>query len=278
MNEHLSTGFDFNSDELIKLFDELPFWSAPFGVKLLENIIIKKNSTVLDIGFGTGFPLTELAMRFGMSSKIYGIDPWEAAIKRAEEKITFYGIGNVEVICGVAEDIPLMDNSVDLITSNNGLNNVADINKTLSECSRIMKSGGQFIQTMNLNTTMIEFYDILEEVLKELRMDAEIDTMRHHIYTMRKPLDEWVELIEQNGFSVKNIIQDQFNYTFADRSAMLQYYFIRLAFLGTWKSIVPENKQTEIFKIIEKRMNKIAEDQGFFRLSVPFVLIDSQKI
>lgn len=278
MNDHLITAFDFNSDELIELFDELPFWAAPFGLKLLENVRMRKNSTVLDIGFGAGFPLTELAMRFGKSSKVYGIDPWEAAIKRAEKKIAFYGIDNVEIIRGVAENIPLGDRSVDLITSNNGLNNVSDLNKTLSECSRIMKSGGQFIQTMNLSETMIEFYDIMEEVLKEWGMQTEIDAMWNHIYRMRKPLEELVSLVEQNGFSVKKVIKDQFNYTFADGSTVLQYYFIRLAFLDSWKNIVSEDKQAEIFEIIENKMNKIAEDQGFFKLSIPFAVIDSEKI
>ncbi|QIK59561.1 class I SAM-dependent methyltransferase [Dysgonomonas sp. HDW5A] len=278
MNDHLVTAFDFNSDELIELFDELPFWAAPFGLKLLENVRMRKNSTVLDIGFGAGFPLTELAMRFGKSSKVYGIDPWEAAIKRAEKKIAFYGIDNVEIIRGVAENIPLGDRSVDLITSNNGLNNVSDLNKTLSECSRIMKSVGQFIQTMNLSETMIEFYDIMEEVLKEYGMQTEIDAMWNHIYRMRKPLEELVSLVEQNGFSVKKVIKDQFNYTFADGSTVLQYYFIRLAFLDSWKNIVSEDKQAEIFEIIENKMNKIAEDQGFFKLSIPFAVIDSEKI
>lgn len=277
MNDHLLTTFDFNSDELIELFDELPFWAAPFGLRLLENVRMTKNSTVLDIGFGAGFPLTELAMRFGKSSKVYGIDPWEAAIKRAEKKLAFYGIDNVEIIRGVAEDIPLANESVDLITSNNGLNNVSDLNKALDECSRIMKSGGQFIQTMNLNETMIEFYDIMEEVLIERAMKTEIDTMKNHIYTMRRPLEEVIDLVEQKGFSVKKVINDQFSYTFADGSTMLQYYFIRLAFLNSWKSIVPEDKQTEVFEAIENKMNKVANNQGFFKLNIPFVVIDSVK-
>lgn len=278
MNEHLSTDFDFNSDELIELFDELPFWSAPFALKLLENIDVKKNSIVLDIGFGAGFPLTELAMRFGKTSKIYGIDPWEAVIKRAEKKIAFYGIENVEIICGVAENIPLANDSIDLITSNNGLNNVSDLNQTLSECSRIMKNGGQFIQSMNMDKSMIEFYNIMEEVLNGFGLKSEIAAMKNHIYTMRKPLDQMIELVEQHGFSVKKVIKDQFNYTFADGSTMLQHYFIRLAFLDSWKNIVSENDRVEVFKNIENKMNRVAEDQGFFNLNVPFVVIDSVKI
>lgn len=277
MPKYLETNFDINSDRLVELFDELPLWAAPFGLKLLDNIRFRKNITALDIGFGAGFPLTELAMRLGSSCKIYGIDPWETAIKRAEKKIDFYGIKNIEIIRGVAENIPLKDNFIDLITSNNGINNVSDLNKTLSECSRVMKSGGQFIQTMNLDTTMIEFYDIMENVLQDLKMESEFSKMREHIYKKRRPLNEFIELMEQNDFSVSNIINDRFYYKFNDGTTMLQHYFIRLAFLDGWKNIVPADKQVEIFKIIENRMNEKAKEDGFFELGVPFVLIDCEK-
>ena len=43
--------------------------------------------TVLDVGFGTGFPLLELAQRLGKSATIYGIDPWEAAHERTHLKM-----------------------------------------------------------------------------------------------------------------------------------------------------------------------------------------------
>jgi len=140
MSNYLRTDFDFDSDLLLELFDELPIWAAPFGLKLLNSIKYRKNISALDIGFGAGFPLTEIAMRFGETCKIYGIDPWEAAIRRTKKKIQFYEIKNVEIINGVAENIPLPDKSVELITSNNGLNNVENIEKALSECSRITKT------------------------------------------------------------------------------------------------------------------------------------------
>lgn len=277
MRSDLITNFDFDSDELVELFDDLPFWAASFGLKLLDNVKIKKNSTILDIGFGAGFPLTELAMRFGKTSKIYGIDPWEAAIRRTEKKIEFYNITNVEIIRGVAENIPLADKSVDLITSNNGLNNVSDLKIALSECSRIIKSKGQFIQTMNTDKSMLEFYNIMEETLNEEGLISEINIMKNHIHEHRKPLDEMIEMLEQNDFSVNKVIEDQFSYTFADGSTMLQYYFIRLAFLNSWKNIVSTNERSKIFKIIEDKMNKIAEKQGYFKLTIPYYVIDSER-
>ena len=49
--------------------DDLPLWSAPFGLKLLETLKFKKNINVLDIGCGEGFPLIEIAARFGNGKK-----------------------------------------------------------------------------------------------------------------------------------------------------------------------------------------------------------------
>jgi ubiquinone/menaquinone biosynthesis C-methylase UbiE len=175
MKPYLNNNFDLN--ELIDVFDELPLWSAPFGLKLLENINYKQNITALDIGFGAGFPLTEIAMRLGNSSTVYGIDRWKETFQRVNQKIYYYGINNIKLIEGVAESIPLESESVDLITSNKGINNISDIDKALSECSRIIKSGGQFVQTMNLDKSMIEFYNQLESVLSEMKLYKEIELM-----------------------------------------------------------------------------------------------------
>lgn len=166
MKKYLSNDFDFK--EYVNVADECPIWSAPFGLKLLDHIDYKKNISALDIGFGTGFPLTEIALRLGENSTVYGIDPWTDAIIRAKKKIEYYQITNIRIIEGVAESIPLSDQSLDLIVSNNGINNVGDIDQVISECSRIIKPGGQFVQTMNLDKSMIEFYEQLEMVLSEM--------------------------------------------------------------------------------------------------------------
>jgi len=277
MQEYLDTNFDINSNELVEVFDELPLWAAAFGLKLLDKLRLRKNITILDIGFGAGFPLTELAMRYGETCIIYGIDPWKAAIKRALKKIEFYGIKNIKIIDGVAEDVPLDNSSVDLIVSNNGLNNVDDLDKALSECSRIIKNDGQFILTFNLNTTMIEFYNILGDLLLELNLNSELQKMKQHIYKKRRPFNEFIEKLERNGFVIKEIDQSKFEYKFVDGTAMLNHYFIRLAFLDAWKNIIPSGKRTEIFNELEYRMNKIAGSNGLFNLTVPFVVIDSEK-
>lgn len=274
MKNYLQTAWDLNSEKLIEVLDEVPFWSAPFGLKLLDGINYKKGIHALDIGCGTGFPLTEIAMRLGNNAKIYGIDPWDVAGNRAKKKIAIYGIKNTNIIWGVAENIPLDDNSIDLIVSNNGLNNVKDLDQSLSECARIMKSGGQFIQTVNLKESMIEFYTAMEKVLSEQGLDQSVQAMQGHIESKRKPLDQYLEQIQSQGFTIKSVDHHNFEYKFVDGTTMLNHYFIQLAFLESWKELVPIEKQAEIFELIEEELNRIGQSEGYIKLSVPFVVID----
>jgi arsenite methyltransferase len=268
---------NLDSPENINVFDELPLWSAPFGIRLFEQIQLRKNITALDIGFGAGFPLTELAMRLGKSCTVFGIDPWEAAIVRTEEKLKHYGISHVKIIRGVAEEIPLEDNSVDLIVSNNGINNVADLSRVLAECSRVMRVNGQLVLSVNLDTTMIEFYSVMEEVLSELDMGETILKIQEHIYSKRKPLTELKALLDQNAFAVRNIVEDRFTYQFVDGTTLFQHFFLRLAFLPSWKNIVPAEKQEQVFERIEARLNEQARLTGKCILTVPFVVINCEK-
>lgn len=276
MKKYLSNSFDFK--KLVDLYDEVPLWSAPFGLKLLEYVNYRQNITVLDIGFGNGFPLTELAMRLGEGSVVYGIDPWTDAIERAKRKIEYYGINNVKIIEGVAESIPLENNSIDLIVSNNGLNNVEDLDKSLSECSRVMKQGGQFVMTVNLDKSMFEFYSQLEMVLEELKMQDEIEKMQQHIYHKRKPLDELIKLINKHSFAIKDLEHDQFDYRFAHANALFSHYFIRLAFMDSWIEILPADKLDLTFDKVEKRLDELASLHGVIKLSIPFVVINTTKL
>jgi arsenite methyltransferase len=285
MSESNNQGFNLDEPSLISVLDELPFWSAPFGIKLLEKIVPKKNMAVLDIGFGTGFPIIELAMRLGDTCKIYGMDPWNAASDRAREKMRAYGIKNCEILPAETQyvaslpcnndHIPLPDQTIDLVVSNNGLNNVADLDRTLSECGRIMKPGGQLVFTMNLDGTMVEFYNVMENVLAAHHLADAISAMHQHIYEKRRPLDEVLSLLRHTGFSIGSVDHDLFFYKFADGTALFRHFFIRLAFLDAWKKIVPVEKQESIFDEIEIRINEISNELGYFRLSVPFVVIGS---
>ena len=66
--EYYNNPSGIGDSDLISVYDELPLWSAPFGSLLLDTVRLKKDIKILDIGCGTGFPLLELAQRFGKGS------------------------------------------------------------------------------------------------------------------------------------------------------------------------------------------------------------------
>ena len=105
MDNYLKTSYNLNDAEVVSVIDELSLWSAPFGLKLLDKIYYRKNITTVDIGSGLGFPLLEVAMRLGNSCKVFGIDPWEAAVERTKKKIEIYGISNVKMIFSATPEI-----------------------------------------------------------------------------------------------------------------------------------------------------------------------------
>lgn len=277
MDNYLRSNYDLNNKELVSVIDELPLWSAPFGLRLLEKIKYRKNIAALDIGSGLGFPLLEVAMRLGNTCKLYGIDPWEAAVERMAAKIKIYGISNVEIINGLAERIPLPDKSVDLILSNNGLNNVDDLKAVLSECNRVSKVGAQLVFTYNTDKTMNEFYTVFEELLRKKNMTKEIELLKTHIYKKRKPIDEFIRLLEEKGFSINEISHDEFTYHFVDGTAMFNHFLIKLAFVDSWKELIAEEIQNEFFDELVKRLNQIAIKKGFLTLTIPFAIIDCGK-
>jgi len=235
MKSYLNHTFSTEDFNLISVIDELPLWSAPFGLDLLNTVKLKANITALDVGCGLGFPLIELANRLGNSSKVFGIDPWERAVERVNLKIKTLDIKNVEIINGVAEKLPFDNNYFDLIVSNNGINNVNDMELTLSECYRVGKSGVQFVITFNLNDTMIEFYDVFEDILKANNLFSEINNLKDQIYLKRKPLNEVESILKASGFIIKNIKYNKFNISFLDGTTMFNHYLIKYWFLDGWK-------------------------------------------
>ncbi len=278
MKEYLTDKMSFEDKDFVIVIDELPLWSAPFGMSILNKIKMAKNLKVLDIGSGLGFPCIEIAQRLGESSFVYGIDPWKEAIGRADLKIKKYGLKNIKIIDGFSEKLPFENSYFDLIVSNNGINNVQDISKTFSECRRVSKPGAQFVFTMNLEGTMMEFYKILKDVLEKRKMDPAIKKMHEHIYHKRKPLVEMKKLVTSHGFNIKEVEEDIFYLRFADASSMFNHSFIKYWFLPSWIEIIDKVKLEEIFYSIEDRMNEAAAKEGEIKLSVPFATFDCERL
>jgi ubiquinone/menaquinone biosynthesis C-methylase UbiE len=265
--------FDLHASKLAEVFDELPLWSAPFGLALLDAVMYKPAMNVLDIGCGTGFPAMELAQRLGDSCRVWGIDPWPAALARARRKTTMMHVANVELVEGAAEHMPFTDGFFDLLVSNNGTNNVEDERQALAECHRVCKPGGQFVLTANLPGTMTEFYDVYRQTLRQHGKESVLQKLDDHIAAKRKPVEERTKLLMQVGFSIRNIREDSFTMRFLDGTALFNHYFMRLAFVPPWQEILEEDVAS-VFDALEENLNRHAASHGELKLSIPFVCID----
>ncbi len=270
---HDEINFD---DTMVCYYDELPLWSSPFGILLLNNIPLKTNLIIVDIGCGTGFPLLELAQRFGESCKLYGIEPWEKAVVRANKKKEQYRIKNVEILSGLGEDMPFSNEHIDIVISNLGINNFQNLDKVITECFRVLKPRGKFIFTTNLCGHFDEFYSIFWEVLRDLELEHEINNLNKHI-KKRYSLEDINKFIKQNKFSVKKIIQENYVMRFVDGSSFFNHYFIKLAFLQEWKEIIREDNWNNVFLNLENRLNKTASEKGEIVFNVPMAYIECEK-
>jgi SAM-dependent methyltransferase len=100
--------------------------------------------TVLDLGSGGGIDVLLSARRVGPSGKAYGLDMTEEMLELARENARKAGARNVEFLKGEIENIPLPDNSVDVIISNCVINLSTDKGRVLREAFRVLKPGGRF--------------------------------------------------------------------------------------------------------------------------------------
>ena len=107
-------------------------------------IELKPGETVLDLGSGGGIDVLLSAKRVGPTGNAYGLDMTEDMLALARENQQQAGVENVEFLKGEIENIPLPDNSVDVVISNCVINLSADKDRVLREAFRVLKPGGRF--------------------------------------------------------------------------------------------------------------------------------------
>ena len=105
---------------------------------------LQPGEVVLDLGSGGGIDVLLSAKRVSPGGKAYGLDMTDQMLALAQENQKKAGVGNVEFLKGTIEDIPLPDNSVDVIISNCVINLSADKDRVIREAFRVLKPGGRF--------------------------------------------------------------------------------------------------------------------------------------
>lgn len=104
---------------------------------------LRPGETVLDLGSGGGIDVLLSARRVGPTGKAYGLDMTDEMLALARENQRRSSIENVEFLKGAIENIPLPDNSVDVIISNCVINLSADKDRVLAEAFRVLRPGGR---------------------------------------------------------------------------------------------------------------------------------------
>src|SRR5690348_16143212 len=107
-------------------------------------IELRPGETVLELGSGGGIDVLLSARRVGPLGKAYGLDMTDDMLALARENQRKAGVENIEFLKGEIENIPLPDNSVDVVISNCVINLSAGKDRVLREAFRVLKPGGRF--------------------------------------------------------------------------------------------------------------------------------------
>jgi len=126
---------------------------------------LKAGETVLDLGSGGGIDVLLSARRVGPTGKACGLDMTDEMLALARENQKQAGIANVEFLKGEIENIPLPDNSVDVIISNCVINLSADKDRVLREAYRVLKPGGRLAVS-----DVVVTGDVPDEVRKNMAL------------------------------------------------------------------------------------------------------------
>jgi SAM-dependent methyltransferase len=271
-----SEPFDLDDDAL-SVLDELPLWAAPFGLRLLDTVQLRDVSAALDVGFGTGFPLLELAMRLGPSSTVHGLDPWPGAHRRTRLKLDRLGLLNVKLHEGAAEAMPFEDGAFDCVVSNNGYNNVSDRDLSFRETARVCRAGAQLVFTLNLEDSFRELHEELRAVLEAKGLGASVGALRAFISRRRPPLEDVLRSVRAAGFVLDGVEHDVFAFRLAKAEALEDHAFFRRYQLPHLREIVPSEHRPAVFDAVWRRLNRAARAVGELRLSVPFVTVSARR-
>ncbi len=148
---------------------------------------LKKGETVLDLGSGAGIDCFLAADKVGEDGKVIGVDMTPEMIEKARENALTSKAKNVEFRLGEIENLPVADNSVDVVISNCVINLSPDKQKVFNEIYRTLKPGGRVaVSDIALNKTLPE------KIQKS--MDAYISCISGAVL-----VDEYRKLLELSG-------------------------------------------------------------------------------
>ena len=262
--------------EIAEVFDEVTFWASRFGALLFDNLQLRPNLRILDVGCATGFPLFELAQSHGPSCRATGIDVWQETLPRAQHKKRVYRQDNVVIVGADAASMPFPAATFDLIVSNLGINNFADPQAVITECFRVARPGARLVLTTNLTGHMRAFYDAYRQTLVALGLSHRLDRL-HAQETHRGMLDSVRSLVESAGFEATKVVETIFDMHFLDGTALFNHHLVKIGFLDGWRSVLAPDEEERVFKALQEALDLIASAEGQLRMTIPMLYIEAEK-
>jgi ubiquinone/menaquinone biosynthesis C-methylase UbiE len=153
---------------------------------------IKKGDTVVDLGSGAGNDCFVARAEAGESGRIIGVDFVDAMLMKARTNLNKLGYNNVSFVKGDIENIPLPEQTADVVVSNCVMNLVPNKQKAFGETHRILKTGGHF----SISDIVIE-----GDLPDALKQDAE---MYAGCVSGAIQLSDYLAIVEEAGF--KNLV------------------------------------------------------------------------
>jgi SAM-dependent methyltransferase len=165
---------------------------------------IKKGETVLDLGSGGGIDVFLAANKVGDEGKVIGVDMTEAMVETATQNAAAGGYENVEFKLGEIENLPIEDNSIDVIISNCVINLTPNKSVAFKEVFRVLKNGGRI-----LISDIVTEGELPDEVRKSFQAWSECTAgameKQDYLETIKKAGFKDVEIIEQHFFTEPNL-------------------------------------------------------------------------
>ncbi len=148
---------------------------------------LKEGEVVLDLGAGAGFDCFLAAAQVGSNGKVIGVDMTPEMVEKARENAEKNNVKNVEFRLGEIENLPVTDNSVDVVISNCVINLSTDKQKVFHELYRVLKPGGR---------VAISDIALLGELPKKIKesINAYVSCVSGAIL-----IDEYKKIVEASG-------------------------------------------------------------------------------
>ncbi len=158
---------------------------------------IGEGDVVLDLGSGAGIDCFIASKKVGRTGKIIGVDMTEEMVEKSKSLAKKYGYANVEFRLGDIENLPVDDDSIDVIISNCVINLAPDKDKVFSEAHRVLRKGGKMY---------VSDIVLLKELSEKQKKDKDLLSGCVAGALLKR---DYVNRIKKAGFKVRLLSEDK---------------------------------------------------------------------